>query len=319
MTDVSRLRVAFAGTPRFAVPPLAALLSSRHTVVGVLTQPDRPKGRGRQLSPSPVKELALTHGLPIAQPATLADAAGRDAIAALAADVLVVVAYGRILPRSVLRLPRLGCINIHASLLPRWRGAAPIQRAIQAGDDVTGVTIMQMDEGLDTGDMLAVERVAIGERDTSDSLHEVLANVGARALLEVLDGLAAQRLQAIAQPALGVSYAHKIGKAEAHIDWNAAAAVISRQVRAFSSWPVAETRFAGEPLRIHDAHAASALTLTPVAAPGTWLGLDPPSHSLRVACGSGELHVTQVQRAGRKVVAADEFLRAAGSAAGRFG
>lgn len=319
MTQVSPLRVAFAGTPRFAVPPLEALLSSRHTVVGVLTQPDRPKGRGRHLTAGPVKQVALTHGLPVAQPATLADEAGIGAVAALAPDVLVVVAFGRILPRAVLQLPRLGCINIHASLLPRWRGAAPIQRAIQAGDEVTGVTLMQMDEGLDTGGMLAVERVPIGARDTSDSLHEVLANVGARALLEVLEGLAAQRLHALAQPEVGVSYAHKIAKAEAHIDWSASAEGISRQVRAFSSWPVAETRFAGEALRIHDAHAPAATAATPSAAPGTWLGLDPDSHFLRVACGSGELHVTQVQRAGRKVVAAAEFVRSAGPAAGRFG
>lgn len=319
MTQVSPLRVAFAGTPRFAVPPLEALLSSRHTVVGVLTQPDRPKGRGRHLTPGPVKQVALTHGLPVAQPATLADEAGIGALATLAPDVLVVVAFGRILPRAVLQLPRLGCINIHASLLPRWRGAAPIQRAIQAGDEVTGVTLMQMDEGLDTGGVLAVERVPIGTRDTSDSLHEVLANVGARALLEVLEGLAAQRLHAIAQPEAGVSYAHKIAKAEAHIDWSASAEVISRQVRAFSSWPVAETRFEGEALRIHDAHAPAAAAATPSAAPGTWLGLDPDSHLLRVACGSGELHVTQVQRAGRKVVAAAEFVRSAGPAAGHFG
>lgn len=318
MTLVSPLRVAFAGTPRFAVPPLEALLSSRHTVVGVLTQPDRPKGRGRQLTAGPVKQVALAHDLSIAQPQTLADEAGVGAVAALHPDVLVVVAYGRILPGAVLQLPRLGCINIHASLLPRWRGAAPIQRAIQAGDAVTGVTIMQMDEGLDTGGMLAVERIPIGPRDTSDSLHEVLANVGARALLEVLEGLAAQRLQAVAQPQLGVSYAHKIAKAEAQIDWQASAEGISRQVRAFSSWPVAETLFEGEALRIHDAHAPAAAPMAHPT-PGTWLGLDPDSHALRVVCGSGVLHVTQVQRAGRKVVAAAEFVRSAGTATGHFG
>jgi methionyl-tRNA formyltransferase len=294
------------------------LLTSHHTLTGVLTQPDRPKGRGRQLTPGPVKQVALAHGLQLAQPPKLAGAAGVAALAALAADVLVVVAYGQILPREVLRLPRLGCINIHASLLPRWRGAAPIQRAILAGDAATGVTIMQMDAGLDTGGVLAVQRVAIGERDTSDSLHEVLATVGARMLLEVLDGLAAQRLQAQAQPDSGVSYAPKIAKAEAHINWNDSAAVISRQVRAFTSWPVAETAFAGEPLRIHEAYAPAAAALAPQAAPGAWLGLDPAGQFLRVACGSGELHVTQVQRAGRKVVAAREFVNSAGPAAGYF-
>jgi len=227
MTVVSPLRVAFAGTPQFAVPALEALLGSRHTVAGVLTQPDRPKGRGRQLSPGPVKAFALAHGLQVAQPPALAGAAGVATLAALAADVMVVVAYGQLLPRAVLQLPRLGCINIHASLLPRWRGAAPIQRAILAGDTTTGVTIMQMDAGLDTGGILAVERVAIGERDTSDSLHDVLAAVGARALLGVLEGLAAQRLQAQPQPDIGVSYAHKIRKAEAHLNWNDAAEVIT--------------------------------------------------------------------------------------------
>jgi len=322
MTDLSRLRVAFAGTPQFAVPALEALLASPHAVVGVLTQPDRPKGRGRQLTPGPVKQVALTHALTVAEPTTLAGPAGVAALAALAADVLVVVAYGQILPREVLRLPRLGCINIHASLLPRWRGAAPIQRAILAGDATTGVTIMQMDEGLDTGAVLAEQAVPIGARDTSASLHEVLARVGARALLEVLEGLAAQRLQARAQPEVGVSYAHKIAKAEAHINWNDAAALISRQVRAFTPWPVAETVFDGEPLRIHGAYAppVDAVPATKVT-PGEWLGLGPASAAqyLRVACGRGELYVTQVQRAGRKVVAAREFVNAFGSAVGKFG
>jgi methionyl-tRNA formyltransferase len=321
MTEPSPLRVAFAGTPQFAVPALEALLASPHTVVGVLTQPDRPKGRGRQLTPSPIKQLALSHGLQLAQPARLAG----ETVAVLAAwapDVMVVVAYGQILPREVLRLPRLGCINIHASLLPRWRGAAPIQRAILAGDATTGVTIMQMDEGLDTGAVLAEQAVPIGARDTSASLHEVLARVGARALLEVLEGLAAQRLQARAQPEVGVSYAHKIAKAEAHINWNDAAALISRQVRAFTPWPVAETVFDGEPLRIHGAYAppVDAVPATAVT-PGEWLGLGPASAAqyLRVACGRGELYVTQVQRAGRKVVAAREFVNAFGSAVGKFG
>jgi methionyl-tRNA formyltransferase len=320
MTDSSPLRVAFAGTPQFAVPALAALLDSRHSVVGVLTQPDRPKGRGRLLTPSPVKQLARQHGLVVAQPQTLRDAAARDDLAALAPDVMVVVAYGQILPREVLRVPRLGCLNIHASLLPRWRGAAPIQRAILAGDALTGVTIMQMDEGLDTGDMLAIHTVPIGERATSASLHEELAALGARALIEVLDSLLTGGLAAQPQPTAGASYAPKIAKSEAHINWTDPAASISRQVRAFNPWPVAETRFAAEQLRIHDAHAPTGSTAA-AAAPGTWLGLGSGADGevLRVACGSGELHVTQLQRAGRRVVAAREFVNSAGPGAGRFG
>ncbi|HTB66560.1 MAG TPA: methionyl-tRNA formyltransferase [Steroidobacteraceae bacterium] len=313
------MRVAFAGTPQFAVPALQALLASRHRVVGVLTQPDRPQGRGRRLTPSPVKALALSAGLAVSQPPTLLTAAGLDAVAALAADVMVVVAYGQILPPPVLHLPRLGCVNIHASLLPRWRGAAPIQRAILAGDAATGVTLMQMDEGLDTGGMLAVHRVPIGTRDTSAALHATLATLGAQALLAVLEGLAAGTLRARPQPEAGVSYAAKISKAEARINWHAAATLISAQVRAFNPWPVAETVFADEQLRIHDAYT-DPLTdrgdAAPSAAPGTWLGL--AGDALRVACGAGELHVTQLQRAGRKVVAAREFVNSTGAAAGRF-
>ncbi len=314
MTDPSPLRVAFAGTPQFAIPALAALLGSRHTVAGVLTQPDRPQGRGRKLTPGPIKQFAVRHGLQVMQPPTLAGEAGVAALASLAPDVLVVVAYGQILPRAVLQLPRLGCINIHASLLPRWRGAAPIQRAILAGDAVTGVTIMQLDEGLDTGGMLAVQRVAIGERDTSASLHDRLAVLGAQQLLEVLEGLSAHTLEARPQPAAGVTYAHKIAKSEAHINWHDAAAAISRQVRAFHPWPVAETLFDGEQLRIHDAYATAG---SAPAVAGAWLGLT--GDALRVGCGSGELHVTQLQRAGRKIVSAHEFVNSAGAAARQFG
>ena len=313
MTVVSPLRVAFAGTPQFAVPALEALLASRHTVVGVLTQPDRPKGRGRQLAPGPVRRVAEAHGLPVAQPPSLRGQGGLAPLATLSADVLVVVAYGQILPPQVLRLPRLGCVNIHASLLPRWRGAAPIQRAILAGDAHTGVTLMQMDEGLDTGGMLAVRSVLIGERDTSASLHDTLAVLGAQMLLEVLEGLSARSLQPRPQPQHGVSYAQKISKAEAPINWSDPAAVISRQIRAFNPWPVAETVFDGEPLRIHDAYA----TAGPAAVPGRWLGLE--GDALRVGCGEGELRVTQLQRAGRKVVAAREFLNSVSGAPEQFG
>jgi methionyl-tRNA formyltransferase len=314
MTLASRLRVAFAGTSAFAVPALEALFASRHTVTGVLTQPDRPKGRGRQLAAGPVKQAAEAHGLRVAQPPTLRSEAGQALVAALSADVMVVVAYGQILPREVLQLPHLGCVNIHASLLPRWRGAAPIQRAILAGDSHTGVTLMQMDEGLDTGGMLAVGSMPIGERDSSASLHERLAVLGAQLLLEVLEGLATQSLRPQPQPSLGITYAQKIAKAEAPITWSEPAAVISRQIRAFNPWPVAETVFAGEPLRIHDAYATAG---SAAAAPGMWLGLE--GDALRVACGAGELRVTQLQRAGRKVVTAREFMNSVGPAAGHFG
>jgi len=320
MTVASPLRVAFAGTPQFAVPALQALLDSRHTVVGVLTQPDRPKGRGRQLTPSPVKQLTQQRGLEVAQPPTLRAAPAHAGLAALAPDVMVVVAYGQILPAAVLQLPRLGCLNIHASLLPRWRGAAPIQRAILAGDATTGVTIMQMDEGLDTGGMLAVCTVTIGDRDTSASLHDVLAALGAQSLIEVLERLATGGLPAQPQPAVGATYAQKIAKAEAHINWADPAALISRQVRAFNPWPVAETLFAGEQLRIHEAFAP-AHTAPAAVAPGMWLGLaaGPAGEVLRVACGTGELHIMQLQRAGRRIVSAREFVNSAGPGTGSFG
>jgi methionyl-tRNA formyltransferase len=314
MTLASRLRVAFAGTSPFAVPALQALLASRHTVAGVLTQPDRPKGRGRHLTPGPIMQAAEAHGLRVAQPPSLRSAAGQAAVAELSADIMVVVAYGQILPREVLQLPRLGCVNIHASLLPRWRGAAPIQRAILAGDAHTGVTVMQMDEGLDTGGMLAVRSVPIGERDSSALLHERLALLGAQLLPEVLEGLSTHSLRPQPQPAIGITYAQKISKAEAPINWSDPAAVISRQIRAFNPWPVAETVFAGEPLRIHDAYATDGAADAP---PGAWLGRD--GDALRVACGTGELRVTQLQRAGRTVVAAREFMNSVGQAAGHFG
>jgi methionyl-tRNA formyltransferase len=318
MTAPSPLRVAFAGTPQFAVPALQALLASRHGVVGVLTQPDRPQGRGRHPAPSPIKQVALAHGLGVLQPQTLRTAAALEAVAALAPDLLVVVAYGQILPPELLHMPRLGCINIHGSLLPRWRGAAPIQRAILAGDTRTGITIMQMDEGLDTGGILATDSVPIGERDTSATLHEALAARGAQALLAVLDAMGAGAVTARPQPSTGVTYAHKIAKSEALLDWRDSAVDLSRKVRAFNPWPVAQSLFAGEPLRIHGAWAPPQdAGADPGIAPGTWLGL--AGDALRVACGSGALHVTHLQRAGRRVVVASEFLNSAGAAAGRFG
>jgi methionyl-tRNA formyltransferase len=312
---MTSLRIAFAGTPQFALPALQALLKSRHQVVGVLTQPDRPAGRGQQMRASPVKLLALDAQLPLAQPPTLKTPESRAELTQWAADVLVVVAYGLILPPPVLALPRLGCVNIHGSLLPRWRGAAPIQRAILAGDAETGVTIMQLDAGLDTGPML-LERVRpIGSQDTAGDLHDALSELGAAALLEALDGLAAGALKPRAQPAEGVSYAPKIEKSESPLDWSVSAIHLDRKIRAFNPWPVAETRFAGESLRVLRARIAE-----PVGAhdaPGTLLGI--AEDGLRVACGEGVLAVRELQRAGKRPVSARDFANAVRLAGLRFG
>ena len=303
------MRIVFAGTPEFAVPPLAALVASRHEVVGVLTQPDRPAGRGRRVEAGAVKEFALAHGLPVAQPTTLRTPEGRAALAAWRPELMVVVAYGLILPSEALALPRRGCLNIHASLLPRWRGAAPIQRAVLAGDAQTGVTIMQMDAGLDTGPVLLERCVTIGPEDDSASLHATLALLGAAALLEAIDGLESGALQPRPQPADGVTYASKIDKAEARIDWHEDAAAIARRIRAFRPWPVAETRLRGEQLRIHRARAlpeptADAAPSDGRIAPGTVLGLQ--DDMLVVACGRGRLGILELQRAGRRSMGARE-------------
>jgi len=308
------LRIAFAGTPQFALPALRALLASRHRVVGVLTQPDRPAGRGRELRASPIKLLATEHGLPLAQPATLKTGEGRAVLHGWAPDLLVVVAYGLILPSPVLMLPRMGCLNIHGSVLPRWRGAAPIQRALLAGDAETGITIMQLDEGLDTGPVLLERRRAIGLRDTAGDLHDALSELGAAALLEAIDGLITGALLPRAQSAEGVTYAAKIEKTEARIDWSRSAAQIDRSIRAFNPWPVAETRLAGEALRllrsgVADLHARE-------VAPGTVLGL--ADDGLRVACGEGVLAVNELQRAGKRPVSARDFANAVRVAGLRF-
>jgi methionyl-tRNA formyltransferase len=312
---MTSLRIAFAGTPQFALPALRALLASAHNVVGVLTQPDRPAGRGQLLRASPVKLLAQDAHLPLAQPSTLKSEEGREVLARWAPDVLVVVAYGLILPPAVLALPRLGCVNIHGSLLPRWRGAAPIQRAILAGDVETGVTIMQLDAGLDTGPILLERRWRIGSDDTAGDLHDALSELGAGALIEVLDGLAAGTLEARAQPAQGACYAPKIEKTEASLDWTASAIRLDRQVRAFNPWPVAETRLAGESLRV--LHARVAEPTGSSAAPGTLLGI--ADDGLRVACGDGVLAVRELQRAGKRPVSARDFANAVRLDGLRFG
>lgn len=301
------MRIAFAGTPEFAVPPLATLAASHHRIVGVLTQPDRPAGRGRRLAASPVKEFALQHGLPVAQPATLRTAEGRAELAAWHPDVLVVVAYGLILPPEALVIPRFGCINIHASLLPRWRGAAPVQRAILEGDTVTGVTLMQMDAGLDTGPILLQHPLSISLTDDTSSVLAALAALGAPALLEVLSGIEAGTLRFEPQPTTGITYARKIDKAEARIDWQRSASAIDRQVRAFRPWPVAETTHRGEQVRIHRAREVPDAVVASFAAahPGSVLGLH--DDLLLVRCGTGVLGILELQRAGRRSVTAREF------------
>ena len=309
------LRVAFAGTPEFAVPTLRALADSPHALVGVLTQPDRPAGRGRELAGSPVKRLAQELHLPLSQPATLQAPEARALLASWGADALVVVAYGLILPPAVLVLPRLGCLNVHASLLPRWRGAAPVQRAILAGDAATGITIMQMDAGLDTGPLLAQEPLPIDPQASSQQLLARLAQLGAALLLTTLEQAQAGLLLPRPQPDQGVTYAAKIDKAEARIDWGGSAEQIARQVRAFNPRPVAETRWLGQQLRVWEAHtvgeaggaggAGEAGAEVAAAQPGDILGL--AHEQLMIQCGQGRIALMKLQLAGRRIVTAREF------------
>jgi methionyl-tRNA formyltransferase len=301
----SQLRIIYAGTPEFAVPGLEALLTAGQRVVAVYTQPDRPAGRGRQLAQSAVKQCALRHGLPVEQPLTLRDAAAVERLRGHAAQMLVVAAYGLILPPAVLALPPLGCINIHASLLPRWRGAAPIQRAILAGDVSTGVTIMRMDAGLDTGPMLLERSIAIEPTETAASVHDRLAELGATALLQALPGIADGSLLARPQPLSGVTYAAKIRKEEASIDWRNSAQHIERLVRGFNPWPVAETYWNERQLRVWQ---ALALDEQIEAQPGQVVEVG--TQGVLVATGSGVLALTQLQLAGGKVLAAADFVNA---------
>ncbi|MEQ6916407.1 methionyl-tRNA formyltransferase [Halomonas aquatica] len=305
------LRVIFAGTPDFAAESLSALLASRHDVIAVYTQPDRPAGRGRKLTPSPVKALAMTHGLPVLQPETLKAPEVQAELAALEADIMVVVAYGLILPRAVLDTPRLGCLNVHASLLPRWRGAAPIQRAIEAGDSESGVTIMQMDEGLDTGDMLLVKRTPITETTTGGELHDTLASLGGKALIEALEALSGEGLATAPQPAEGITYAAKLSKAEAELDFRRPAGELAARVRAFNPWPVAWCPMGEDRLRLLMARATLPAPHDLPARPGTLLA--PEADALRIACGeAGDqvLAVTRAQLPGGKAMEVRELLKA---------
>lgn len=299
-----RLRLIYAGTPDFAVPALRALLDSGHEVVAVYTQPDRPAGRGRKLQPGPVKQVALEAGIPVEQPLNFKDVEAREQLAAYDADLMIVAAYGLILPQSVLDTPRFGCLNIHGSLLPRWRGAAPIQRAIQAGDEETGVTIMQMAAGLDTGDMLYKTVRPIGPHDTAETIHDGLAADGADALLEVLKQVQVGELQPEVQEESLTCYATKLSKAEAEIDWTQSAVEIDRTIRAFNPWPVAYTQKNGQPMRLLMSSVAEGETVTAPA--GTVLSED--KTGIRIATGNGVLILTRLQLPGGKALSVTEFL-----------
>lgn len=302
------MKLIFAGTPEFAAQALSAIVAAGHEVALVLTQPDRPAGRGMALQPSAVKKVALAHGIEVFQPLTLKDAEAQAKIAAVGAEVMVVAAYGLILPQAVLDMPRFGCINIHASLLPRWRGAAPIHRAIEAGDAETGITIMQMDAGLDTGPMLLSRAEAIHADDTTGSLHDRLALLGAEMIVEALRALPGG-LTATPQPADGVTYAAKIGKAEASIDWSRPAVELERAIRAFNPFPGAVATLQQTPVKLWRARAIDA-----AGTPGEVLLAE--GAGVIVACGEGALCITELQKPGGKRLPAADFLRGMPIAAG---
>lgn len=299
------MRIVFAGTPEFAVSSLRAA-ARHHEVVAVYTQPDRPAGRGRGLAPSPVKLEAVARGIPVYQPESLKDAAAQQQLRDLQPDLMVVVAYGLILPKAVLAIPTHGCWNVHASLLPRWRGAAPIQRAIQAGDAKTGVCLMQMEAGLDTGPVLLHQELPIAATDTGGQLHDKLAELGAQVLSDGL-GLLRAGIKPIArpQPEQGVTYAHKLDKVEAKLDWAQDAGALARTVRAFNPWPIAEATLAGERVRIH---GAVALEADHGQAPGTVLAAS--RDGIDIACGQGALRLRVLQREGGKAITAADYLNA---------
>lgn len=294
------MRLIFAGTPEFAACALEALIAAGHEIVLVLTQPDRPAGRGMKLQPSAVKRVALSHGIEVFQPEKLRDPATHEPIRAAAAEVMVVAAYGLILPQAVLDIPPRGCLNIHASLLPRWRGAAPIQRAIESGDRQTGVTIMQMEAGLDTGPMLQHETLEIGAGETAGELHDRLATLGARLMVGALARL--DDLPLVAQPEAGVTYAHKISKDEAQLDWEMPASDLARRVCAFNPFPGASLNLAGETVKVWRAAADSG-----TGTPGQILAAS--AAGIVVACGVGALRILELQKAGGRRLASADFLR----------
>jgi len=299
------LRIVFAGTPDFAARHLQALLNSEHEVIAVYSREDKPAGRGKKLTASPVKKLALEHDLPVYQPRTLRDEQAQAELAALNADVMVVVAYGLILPKAVLDTPRLGCVNVHGSILPRWRGAAPIERAVWAGDTETGVTIMQMDEGLDTGDMLKIATLPIEETDTSASLYTRLAELGPQALIDCLNDMANGIILAEPQNDAKANYAEKLTKQEAKIDWTQDAAFIGRCIRAFNPRPVSYFTLGEQNIKVWQANV---LDIDVDAIPGTVINTD--KHGIQVATGKGVLQLTQLQPPGKKAMQAHELLNA---------
>ncbi|MEQ1914830.1 MAG: methionyl-tRNA formyltransferase [Sideroxydans sp.] len=298
------MKIIFAGTPHFAASALAALLK-QHQVVAVLTQPDRPSGRGMQLTSSPVKMLAQQHGIPVLQPATLKTPEAQSEVAAWGADVMVVAAYGLILPQAVLDMPRYGCLNIHASLLPRWRGAAPIQRAILAGDTETGITIMQMDAGLDTGDMLLKQACVIEPQDTAETLHDKLTVMGAQAIVETLRKLEASLLVPEKQNAQWATYAAKLSKVEATLDWTLSAAHIARAVRGYFPFPVANTVLRGTPIKVLRAQLGGQTGVAGV--PGTVIAVD--KECIWVVCGEGAIGLSQLQKPGGKPLPIVQFMQ----------
>lgn len=297
----SHLKVVFAGTPEFAAEALTALINSEHEVIAVYTQPDRPAGRGRKLKASPVKEVAEKYNLPIYQPESLKSESDQQQLRELNPDVMIVAAYGLILPQVVLDIPRMGCLNIHASLLPRWRGAAPIQRAILAGDTETGITIMQMNAGLDTGDMLSTSTCPIEPSETAGSLHDKLATLGASSLLKTLDQLLSGKIKAVKQDDSQASYAHKLEKQEAQLDWTLSAEQLDRQIRAFNPWPVAFFLVDDHTVRVWDAEI-----IDKQGAAGTVLQAD--KNGVDIACGHNSLRLLKLQPPGKKAMDVASFL-----------
>ena len=298
------MKIVFAGTPEFAVPTLQALLDSPFEVCAVYTQPDRPAGRGRKLTASPVKQLAVAHDIPVYQPENFKSPEALAALQDLNADLMVVIAYGLILPQAVIDTPRLGCINVHGSLLPRWRGAAPIHRALMAGDDKTGVTIMQVVKKLDAGDMLLKAECPITANDTSSSLHDQLAQMGAEALIKVVEQYQQGTVQSKPQDEALVTYAHKLEKHESTLDWHASAVELDRKIRGLNAWPVAQTLFNGDVLRVWN---SSLIDRSLSAEPGT---IDCNEHALDVATGDGVIRLLEVQLPGGKRIAGKDFLNA---------
>ncbi|NRB22921.1 methionyl-tRNA formyltransferase [Shewanella sp.] len=301
------LNIVFAGTPDFAARHLQALIDSEHNVIGVYSQPDRPAGRGKKLQASPVKVLALEHNIPVYQPKSLRDEAAQQELSGLNADLMVVVAYGLILPQVVLDTPRLGCINVHGSILPRWRGAAPIQRALWAGDKETGITIMQMDLGLDTGDMLLKTKLTIEDDDTSGSLYDKLALQGPDALIQALTGLAKGELEAEKQDETLANYAHKLSKEEAELDWNKSALQLWREIRAFNPWPISHFSHNDASIKVRQAKVSGSISDAPA---GTIISAD--KSGIEIATGEGVLSLQNMQLPGKKPLSVGDILNSRG-------